>query len=76
MNLEQQILEWISTQPNPVSDQDIRRMRDQLFASNAKIDIVLFNQYCADAFDSLIAAGQVQRIPNKADRGFTYRIGE
>jgi len=49
-------------------------MRDHFFANNAQIDIVLFDQYRAEAVDSLIAAGQLERIPNKSDRGFIYRI--
>jgi hypothetical protein len=76
MTLEQQILRWISAQTDPVSDQDIQRMRDQLYASNSKTDIVLFNEHCADVFDDLIASGLVQRIPNRFDKGFTYRLGD
>jgi hypothetical protein len=75
MNLEQQILDWMSAQDNPISDQDIRRMRDQLYARNANLGITLFNEHCAEIFDTLIASGQVQRIPNRSDKGFTYKIG-
>jgi hypothetical protein len=76
MTLEQQILRWISAQPDPVSDQDIQRMREQLYACNPKMDIVLFNEHCVEVFDDLIAAGVVQRIPNRFDTGFTYRLGD
>lgn len=75
MNLEQQILEWISAQANPISDQDIRRMRDQLYAKNANLGVVLFNEHCARTFDTLIASGQIRRIPNRSDKGFTYKMG-